>query len=94
MGEFDLDLQSAEGEMELPEGDSVVLGILDGSTPGEEWLATVEAGNTLVLDVEGELAELAADFAPRIKELGGTLVRFRGFLVVTPPDIEVDTERL
>lgn len=94
MSDFDLDLQSAEGEMELPDDDSVVLGVLDGSTPGDEWVATVEAGNVLVLDIDGELADLAAGFAPRVKDLGGELMRFRGFLIVTPPDIEIDTERL
>ena len=94
MSDLDLDLQSAEGEMELPDGDNVVLGVLDGETSGDEWVATVEAGNTLVLDIDGELADLAAGFAPRVKEMGGALMRFRGFLVVTPPDVDIDTERL
>ena len=94
MSDFELDLQSAEGEMELPDGDSVVLGVLDGTTPGDEWVATVEAGNTLVLDIDGELADLAASFAPRVKEMGGELMRFRGFLIVAPPDTDIDTDRL
>ena len=94
MSDFELDLQSAEGEMELPDGDSVVLGVLDGTTPGDEWVATVEADNTLVLDIDGELADLAASFAPRVKEMGGELMRFRGFLIVAPPDTGIDTDRL
>lgn len=94
MSDFDLDLQSAEGEIEFPDGDSVVLGVLDGTTPGDEWVGTVEAGNTLVLDIDGELADLAASFAPRVKEMGGELMRFRGFLVVAPPAIDIDTGRL
>jgi SepF-like predicted cell division protein (DUF552 family) len=54
----------------------------------------VERGNVLVLAIEGELTELAADLAPRVKERGGNLVHFRDFLIVTPADVSVDAERL
>ncbi|MDZ7745548.1 MAG: DUF5779 family protein [Halobacteriales archaeon] len=94
MSEFELDLQSAEGDMDVPDEDSVVLGILDGETPDAEWIALVEAGNTLVLDIEGDLAELAAGFATQITDLGGELMHFRGFLVVSPPGRDIDTDRL
>jgi hypothetical protein len=95
MGDFDLDLQSAEGEMDGEgNGDRVVLGVLDGSTDPGEWVATIEAGNALVLDIDGELPELAEGFAPQVKEMGGELMHFRGFLVVTPPGTEIDTARL
>jgi hypothetical protein len=95
MDGMDLDLQTAEGELEdLPEGDRVVLGVLDGTTPGDEWVETVAAGNVLVLDVEGNLTSHAEAFAPRVKEMGGELMHFRGFLVVSPPGIEIDTGRL
>jgi hypothetical protein len=95
MGEFDLDLQTAEGELEdLPAGDRVVLGVLDGSTDPDEWVETVAAGNILVLDVDGELTAMAGGVAPRVKEMGGSLMHFRGFLVVSPPDFEIDTDRL
>jgi hypothetical protein len=93
---FELDLRSAEGEMDLPdeyEGD-VTLGVLDGSTPDEEWLAEVEAGHVLFLAVEGDLNELAAGFAGDVKEAGGSLVHFRKFLVVAPPGVDVDADRL
>ena len=95
MSDFDLDLQSAEGEMDGEEGgDRVVLGVLDGTTDPSEWVAAVDAGNALVLDIEGELPELAEGFAPQVKEMGGELMHFRGFLVVTPPGTEIDTGRL
>lgn len=94
MSEFELDLQSAEGDMDVPDGENVVLGILDGETPDAEWVALVETGNTLVLDIEGDLSELAAGFANEITDLGGELMHFRGFLVVSPPARTIDTDRL
>ena len=94
MDDFDLDLGAAEREME-PEGDRrVVLGILDGGTDPAEWRAEVANGNLLVLSVEGDLNERAAGFAGDVKDDGGTLVHFRGFLVVAPPDLPIDTDRL
>lgn len=99
MSDFDgLDLQSVEEE--LDEGDEgggsgrVVLGVLDGTTDPDEWISTVDSGATLVLNVEGDLNELAADFARDIKEAGGELMHFRGFLVVTPPGVAIDSDRL
>lgn len=99
MSDFDgLDLQSVEEELEGEEegaGSSrVVLGILDGSTPPEEWIETVDAGAVLVLNVEGDLNELAAAFARDVKENGGELMHFRGFLIVTPPGVAIDADRL
>ncbi len=95
MGEFDLDLRNAEAHLdaEITEG-SVVLGVLDGSTDPEEWIANVEAGNVLVLAIEGDLNKLAAGFARHVKDMGGQLMHFRRFLVVTPPDVDIDTDRL
>jgi hypothetical protein len=93
----DLDLQAAEGEMDEPTPkafDRVELGVLDGSDDPEEWVAAVRDGAVLVLDVEGDLNELAAGFARDVRELGGELMHFRGFLVVSPPDVEIDTDRL
>lgn len=99
MSDFDgLDLQSVEEE--LPDGEGgegsgrVVLGVLDGTTPPEKWVRTVDSGATLVLNVEGDLNELAAGFAREIKEAGGELMHFRGFLVVTPPGVAIDSDRL
>lgn len=95
MPDFDLDLQTAEGEMdESAGGDRVVLGILDGDTDPKEWVDAVADGNTLVLDVDGDLPTLAEGFAPQLKELGAGLMHFRGKLVVTPPGREIDTTRL
>lgn len=95
MDEFDLDLGAIEREIEDdPAERRVVLGVLDGSTPGEEWVAEVERGNLLVLNVEGDINDLAAPFAREVKAEGGELVHFRGFLVVTPSEVDIDMERL
>ncbi len=98
MADFELDLRAAEEHFEEQEAadtsTQVVLGILDGTTPPEEWIETIDAGHVLMLDIDGELNELAAGFARDIKDDGGKLIRFRGFLIVTPPGIDIDTERL
>ena len=99
MSEFDgLDLQSVEDELE-DDGDTggsgrVVLGVLDGTTDPQEWVETIDAGAVLVLNVEGDLNELAAGFARDVKEGGGELMHFRDFLVVTPPGVDIDADRL
>jgi hypothetical protein len=100
MSEIDLDLQAVEEELDDEQDDDtggsgrVVLGVLDGSTPDEEWVETVEAGDTLVLSVEGDVNELAAGFAREVSEAGGELMHFRGHLVVTPPDVGIDADRV
>jgi hypothetical protein len=96
MSEFDLDLRNAEEQLAEGEdgGSEVVLGVLDGSTDPEEWIRTVDDGKILVLNVEGDLNRLAAGFAREVRDAGGTLMRFRGFLVVTPPGVGIDTDRL
>lgn len=95
MGDWDLDLRHAEDQLdEIGARGDVVLGILDGSTDPAEWIRHVEYGNTLVLSIEGDLNELAAGFAREIRDMDGELMHFRGFLVVTPPDVAIDTERL
>jgi hypothetical protein len=97
MSEFDLDLRNAEEQLEDGDedgGSEVVLGILDGGTDPDEWIGAVEDGKILVLNVEGDLNRLAAGFAREIRDAGGTLMRFRGFLVVTPPGVGIDTDRL
>jgi len=97
MSDFDLDLGAIEEDME-EEGDGnggrIVLGVLDGDTPPQEWIDLVSAGNALVLSIEGRLDDLAGGFAPEIDEAGGSLVHFRDFLIVTPPAVTVDTGRL
>lgn len=100
MSDFDgLDLQSVEDQLD-EEGDSpvgsdrVVLGVLDGTTPPREWLEIIDSGAALVLNVEGDLNELAAGFARDVKEAGGQLVHFRDFLIVTPPGVDIDADRL
>ena len=99
MSDFEgLDLQAVEDQMDTSEpgagSDRIVLGVLDGETDPEEWLETVQSGAVLVLDVDGDINELAAGFARDVKESGGELMHFRGFLVVTPPGIAIDTDRL
>ena len=99
MSDFDgLDLQSVEDELD-DDGDGgttgrVVLGVLDGTTDPQEWVDTIDAGAVLVLNVEGDLNELAADVARDIKEGGGELMHFRDFLIVTPPGVDIDSDRL
>jgi hypothetical protein len=99
MSDFEgLDLQAVEDQMDTSEpgagSDRIVLGVLDGETGPEEWLEAVQSGAVLVLNVEGDLNELAAGFARDVKEAGGELMHFRGFLVVTPPGVAIDTDRL
>ncbi len=95
MGDFELDLQTAEGELDEPDiGGQVVLGVLDGTTDPETWIEHVENDDVLVLNVDGDLNELAAGFARKVRDLGGELMHFRGFLVVSPPGREIDSERL
>lgn len=98
MSDFDLDLQAVETEMadetDAKRSNRLVLGVLDGRTPDEEWVTEIEDGAVLVLAVEGNLSSLASGFAPDIRELGGELIHFRKFLLVTPPGISIDTDRL
>ena len=92
---FGLDLQDVEREMVADEfeGD-VVLGVLDGETPPEEWVEEIASGNVLVLAIEGDLNDLAGGFAGQVNEAGGNLVHFRDFLILSPPSVEIDTDRL
>ena len=98
MADFDLDLRAVEEHIddaeEEGEGGRVVLDVLDGSTPDEEWIELVADGNVLVLDVEGDVNRLAAGFARDVRDDGGELVHFRGFLIVSPPSVTVDRDRL
>ncbi|MXV62034.1 hypothetical protein GS429_08165 [Natronorubrum sp. JWXQ-INN-674] len=96
MSDFDLDLRTVEEHIdeELDIEGSIVLGVLDGTTPADEWLESISNGNVLVLNVDGDVNELAAGFARDIRESGGNLVHFRGFLLVTPPGVDVSTDRL
>ena len=91
---FDLDLQTAEKEMDFADDERIILGVLDGTTPVEERVAAIEHGNVLVLAIDGDLSELAVDLAPAVKKCGGNLVHFRKFLIVSPPDLEIDTTEL
>ena len=100
MSEFDgLDLQAVEDHLDDNEdvhdgSNRVVLGVLDGSTEPSEWIELVDGGSVLVLHVDGDLNELAAGFARDIREAGGNLMHFRGFLIITPPGVDIDAERL
>lgn len=96
MDEFDLDLRTVEDEIDDPDGDDpgVVLGVLDGRTSASEWLSAVENGKVLVLAVDGDLNRLAGRFAGDVSELGGDLISFREMLVVVPPDVTLDAERI
>ena len=94
MSEFNLDLRDAEGHLEDLPTDEIMLGILDGTTPPEEWIGAIENDNVLVLAIEGDLNELAAGFAREIRDMGGELMHFREFLIVSPPDVSINTDRL
>lgn len=97
MADFNLDLRSVEEHIddeEHAEDTKITLGVLDGDTPPQEWIAATERGEVLVLAVDGDLNELASGFAREISESGGELVHFREFLVVTPDGVTVDTDRL
>ncbi|WP_136589150.1 DUF5779 family protein [Salinigranum halophilum] len=95
MADFDLDLRGAEEYLDTDDIEgNVILGVLDGSTPPEEWIAAVESGSVLFLAIEGDLNRLAAGFARDVRDMGGELMHFRTFLVVAPPGVRIDTERL
>jgi hypothetical protein len=100
MSDFDLDLRAVEDHLEDEDesggelAGSVRLGVLDGTTPGEEWYDAVMNGNVFVLDVQGDVNELAAGFAREVSDLGGDLMKFRGFLVVSPEDTSIDASRV
>ena len=100
MTDFSLDLRAVEEHIEGDDeeedtfGGEVVLGVLDGTTDPDEWTETVLEGNVLVLAVEGKINELAAGFARDVRDEGGELVHFRGFLIVAPPGLSIDTDRL
>lgn len=101
MEEFEgLDLQAVEDQIDAETDESretssrVVLDVLDGTTPPEEWIQLVASGAVLVLYVDGDLNELAAGFARDIRDGGGGLMHFRGFLIVTPAGIDIDSDRL
>lgn len=97
MTEFDLDLSAIEEDLKDEEergGGRIVLAILDGDTPGQEWIDLIEEGHVLVLSIEGRLDDLAAEFAPKIDEGDGSIVHFRDFLIVAPPTVTIDTDRL
>ena len=99
MSDFEgLDLQAVEDQMaadnETGGSHRVVLGVLDGTTDDEEWVESIDEGAVLVLNVDGEINELAAGFARPVKELGGDLMHFRGFLIVTPASVSIDKNRL
>ena len=96
MSDFDLDLRAVEEHIdeELELDGELVLGVLDGTHDPDEWLEAIASGNVLVLYVDGSVNELASGFARDVKESGGSLVHFRGFLIVAPPGIDVNTDRL
>lgn len=96
MSEFDLDLGAIEEDLDEEEaGDRrIVLGRLDGTTPDQEWVDIVADGDVLVLAIEGDMNDLASGFAREIHDAGGSLVHFREFLIVGPPLVTVDTDRL
>jgi hypothetical protein len=94
MSDFGLDLSRAEAELDDETSGDVVLGVLDGKTDPAEWIGAVRRGDALVLAVEGDLNRLAADFAREIRAEGGSLMHFRGFLVVTPEGVDIDSDRL
>ena len=92
--DFGLDLHEAEDQLDGEIAGEVVLGVLDGETDPGTWVRNVEYGNVLVLAVVGDLNERAAGFAQEVVDMGGELTHFRGFLVVSPPNVDINTDRL
>jgi len=91
MDAFNLDLAGAEEHLDgLSDVDRVVLGIVDGSDDPARWIELVAEGCVLVLSIEGPLEERVSPFAEPIADAGGTLMHFRGFLIVSPPGIDID----
>jgi hypothetical protein len=73
---------------------TVILGVLDGSSDPQEWIDAIGRGNVLLLAIKGDLNTLAAGFAREVRAEGGSLMHFRGFLVVTPEGVNIDSDRL
>lgn len=94
MGEFDLDLGRIEQDLAGDEAGRVVLGVLGEDAAGKDWLGEIRQGRVLVLAVDGDLNQVGHEFATGVKDFGGSLVHFRGFLIATPPGITVDTSNL
>lgn len=94
MSDFGLDLERAEQELEGETEGDVVLGVLDGTTDPQDWIDIVDRENVLLLAIDGDLNTLAAGFAREVREAGGSLMHFRGFLVVTPEGVDIDSDRL
>ena len=94
MADFDLDLREAEAQLDDMPSDEVVLGVLNGETEDDEWVQSITLRNVLDLSVEGDLNELAAGFAREIKDMGGEIMHFREFLIITPPETAINTDRL
>ncbi|QZA89235.1 hypothetical protein K0C01_03560 [Salinarchaeum sp. IM2453] len=72
----------------------IVLDVLDGTANTDEWTSLVQSGTPLVLAVEGDIEEGASPFVREIVEMGGDIVHFRSFLIVVPPEVEIDNSRL
>lgn len=72
----------------------IVLDVLDGTANADEWTSLVRSGTPLVLAVEGDIEESASPFVREIVEMGGDIVHFRSFLIVVPPEVEIDNSRL
>tara|TARA_A100001037_G_scaffold305907_1_gene347992 strand:- start:2336 stop:2623 length:288 start_codon:yes stop_codon:yes gene_type:complete len=94
MDTYELDLESVEEALDLSSDQKLVLGFLDGVTPESEWINELELGNVLILQIKGELETLIQEIAPYVKDKGGTAMRFREFLILSPPNISVDNTRL
>lgn len=97
MSDFGLDLASVEEKIDeehLDGNTEVVLGVLNGTTDPDDWVEIVSDGNVLVLAIEGNLEELADELAREIMETGGDIVHFRSFLIIAPPAIDIDNDRL
>jgi len=67
MSDWDLDLRDAEEQMDeaFAAAGDVVLGVLDGTTDPDEWVRSIDYGNTLVLSVDGDSTN-----SPRVRTRG------------------------
>ena len=79
MSDFDgLDLQAVEDQMAA-----------DEETGGSHRVVLGVLDGTT-----DDINALASGFARPVKEAGGDLMHFRGFLIVTPPTVSIDKSRL
>jgi len=96
MSDWDLDLRDAEEQMDeaFAAAGDVVLGVLDGTTDPRRVGPQHRLRQHPRVVRRRRPQRTRRGFAREVKDMGGELMHFRGFLVVTPPGVTIDTDRL